>query len=39
MQEGSGAFCMRCCGKDRPLVVLEDGPPIGDIGCVIFAEF
>jgi hypothetical protein len=39
MQEGSRAFRMRCCSKDRSPVILEDGQPIGDVGCVILAGF
>ena len=38
MQEGGGAFRMRGRGKDRPLVVAQNGQPIGDVGRVIFAE-
>ena len=38
MQEGGGAFGMRGCGKDRPLVVAQNGQPIGDIGGVIVAN-
>ena len=35
MQEGGGAFRVRGCGKDRPLVIAQNGQPILNVGSVI----